>query len=263
MTKLQVLICTHTHLGLDRVARQSLPAVDGVAYLVSCQSDPAPLPAALERPDVEVVFTPTTGLSRNRNNALSHATAPYALIADDDLSFYPKGLKAVIDTLDKNPGIDIAAFRIDSPSKRTYPHGEHDLFTPYRHYCPCSAELAVRPASLRDHDVWFSPEMGLGSPSMHSGEESLLLLSAKRKGLKGRFFPITICRHPHDSTGQARQDSPGVLKAEGAIIVLTYPSSALLRILLKAHRSRGNTVRNAWHLLRGAAYAVTHRHKLL
>lgn len=263
MTKLQVLVCTHTAQGLDRVARQTLPKVDGVEYVVSCQSPPAALPSALQRQDVKVFFTPTIGLSLNRNHALSHATAPYALIADDDLRFYPEGLQAVIDALDSHPEIDIAAFRLDSPSPRVYPQAEHDLFKPYRNYWPGSAELAVRTKSLKDSGLQFNPEMGLGSPAMHSGEESLLLLAARRKGLKGRFFPVTVCEHPAESTGSARQQTPGVLRAEGAIIALTYPATMALRILLKAHRTRGNTARNAWHLLKGAAYALAHRRRLL
>lgn len=263
MIKLQVLISTHSAKGLEQVASQSLPPVDGVEYLVSCQSEPVDIPAALRRNDVKVVFTPSTGLSHNRNNALRCATAPVALIADNDLRFYPDGLKGVIEAFEAHPEVDIAAFRIDSRSPRVYPPAEHDLFEPYRNYWPCSAELAVRPGSLRDNGIWFNPEMGLGSPKMHSGEESLLLLVAKRRGLMGRFFPITVCEHPEASTGSARQSSPGVLRAEGAIIALTYPATALPRILLKAHRTRGNTARNALHLLKGAAYAAAHRRRLL
>lgn len=263
MIKLQVLISTHAAQGLEKVACQSLPSVEGVEYIVSCQSEPMDIPQALDRNDVKVVFTPSIGLSNNRNNALRHATAPYALIADNDLRFYPEGLKGVIAAFEAHPETDIAAFRLDSPSPRVYPPAERDLFSPYRNYWPCSAELAVRPASLRGKGLWFNPEMGLGSPKMHSGEESLLLLAAKRKGLNGRFFPITVCEHPEASTGTARQSSPGVLRAEGAIIALTYPATAPLRILLKAHRSRGNTARNAWHLVKGALYAIAHRGRLL
>lgn len=263
MAKLQVLISTHGADGLEKVARQELPRLDGVEYIVSCQGGFPAIPSQLSRPDVRVIFTPTAGLSRNRNEALRHATAPYALIADNDLRFYPEGLLAIIDAFDRNPDIDIAAFRIDTPTPRTYPPAEHDLFKPFRCYWPSSVELAVRTEPLRKKGVWFHPEMGLGSRSMQSGEESLLLLTAKRRGLKGRFFPATICHHPAESTGRARQSAPGVLRAEGAIIALTYGASLLPRLLLKARRAPGSTLRNAGHLIKGAAYALAHRSQLL
>lgn len=261
--KLQVLICTLGEQGLRRVACQQLPQVSGVSYLVSCQSVVLQLPPALHRPDTEVFFTPTKGLSVNRNHALSLARAPYVLIADDDLNFTPEGLEAVIRALDENPDIDIAAFRLSSPTPRTYPPAGHDLFKPYPCYWPCSAELALRLSSFRAKDLRFNPLMGIGSPRLHSGEESLMLLVAKRRGMKGRFFPVTICEHPTASTGHALQNPPGVLQAEGAIILLTYPLTFIPRLALKAHRTPGSTLRAALHLLRGAAFALIHRRQLL
>ncbi len=193
--KLQVMICTCGSDGLQRVARMILPHVPGVEYIVSCQSAPMQLDAALARDDVKIYFTPTKGLSNNRNHALSLVTAPYALVSDDDLEYYADGLRTVIETFDNHPDVDIATFRFDGDDGKVYPPQEHDLSEPYRLYTVASIEIAVRMSAVRSERLTFPPMMGLGNTYIICGEEDIFMLQALRHGLACRFFPVTICRH--------------------------------------------------------------------
>lgn len=243
--RLQVLISTHR--SLDKAAAMTLPEVDGVNYLISCQSEPLPIPPALQRPDVEVHFNGTKGLSNNRNAALDLATAPFVLIGDDDLAYHADGLRQAMQAFEANPGVDLFFFRFDGSGGKKYPSVEADLSKDGYGYNPASVEIGLRmPTPLR-----FNPDFGIGSPRFACGEEAILLVDARRKGLNIRFFPITICTHPDLSTGQRSATDPSVLRAEGAVIRRRFPVTSLLRLVLKALRTPGNHLSHLRHLLSG------------
>lgn len=261
MTKLEVLISTCG--SLERASKMILPKIDGIRYIISCQSAPCPIHSSLNRDDISIFFTPTTGLSNNRNNALLHSSAPYVLIADDDLIYYSDGLKKIIQTLEENPDVDIALFMFDGEKKKKYPERVWNLSNPYKNYNVSSIEIACRLSKLRKMEMQFNQHFGLGAPKLKSGEDSLFILNAKKKGLKLVFFPITICKHPDETTAIKRQTDSGVLMAEGAIIQLAYPYTSIPRVVLKAKRTRGNIIRNAYYLFGGLIYGLLHRKKLL
>lgn len=261
MNRLDVLICTYGQDGLERVGRMNLAPVDGVGYLVSCQSPHLPLPESLRRDDIRVVFSSTKGLSLNRNNALANADADYVLLCDDDVDVYPESYPHVIEAFDRNPDIEIAAFMVDFPGGKVYPPVEHELWRPYKNYLICSIEIAFRMRIVRNNGLKFNSLWGIGAPFLGAGEESVFLLRAKNAGLKGRFFPVRVGAHPSESTGF--RVVPPVLRANGAYICLAYPVTALPRILLKAWRSRPGFFCNLKYLAEGALHALVHRRALL
>lgn len=259
--RLEVQICT---AASDRMRRiRPLPQVDGVCYLVSCQGEPVEIPAFLRRDDVRVIFSPGTGLSNNRNYALAQACAPYVLIADDDLVFFPVGLAKIIEIMDKHADVDVATFRSVKPCKRVYPPAEHDLSQPYKCYSPVSFEIALRIDSINVRGLRFSPLMGIGAPYLEAAEENLFLLNAIRLRLAARFFPVDIVEHPGLTTADRSAAAPGMLRAQGAYIALRYRVSALPRFLLKAKRSGGRVLVNCHFIFQGAWYAIRHRAALL
>ena len=261
--KLQVMICTCGGDGLQRVARMILPDVAGVEYLVSCQSEEQEIPAPLLRDDVKIYFTPTIGVSINRNNALSLATAPYALVADDDLEYYADGLQGVIDTFEDNPDVDIATFRFRGDDGKVYPTTEHDLSVPYRLYTVTAFEIAMRMSSVRNAPLKFSTLISFGTSYIGCGEEDVFMVQAMRRGLKCVFYPITICRHTGPTTGVRRMRDPLVIRASGMYIYLRFGWSGPLRMLLKAYRIGGNIFRNLKYLIQGWLFGLRHRKELL
>lgn len=261
MSCLDVLICTHGREGLERIVAMNLIEMDYVRYVVSCQSEVVSLPVSLVRDDIKVVFTSTKGLSNNRNNALTHANADYALLCDDDLTLYPDRLIDIISTFDRNPDIDIATFMVNFPEGKVYPSDEHDIWQPYKDYDICSVEIALRMKSVKENNLSFNPLWGIGAPRLGCGEESVFLLMAKKAGLNGRFFPLCIGAHPSGSTGD--RPEPAVLCAQGAYICLEYPITALPRLLLKAFRMPSGFLHNLWYLTCGGFYGVLNRRSLL
>ncbi len=253
-----MLICTLGAEGMERVGKMTLPQVDGVGYLVACQSEALPLPESLLRDDMEVYFNTDRGLSRNRNFAFSKTTAPLALIADDDLTFTPEGLRTVIDTFNNNPDVDIATFRCGFPFKKDYPQSETSLRRRIKNYYVTSYEIAVRMSSIRRCKLQFCENMGIGAERFHSGEESIFMDHALESGLECRFFPFTIVRHPGIPTGRRERPSAGVLRADGVLIARHYKWTILPRLMLKAWRCGGNFFSNLRYLTSGAVYYLRH-----
>lgn len=238
----------------------NLPIIEGVRYIVSWQDHrDTPIPDSLNREDIKIIRYDKSGQSFNRNNAFSHCSADVILCSDDDLIYDPKGLKGIIEIFSNHKELDLATFRSDSRHRnKVFPNTPHKLSIPYpKYYSVACYEIAFRRATagnLRCH-----PKFGLGSPAMHGGEDELLLLTAIHRGLNCRYFPLTICAHPNDSTGTKSTMTGKNLRAMGCIIALTYPCSCILRIPLKAWRTyragQSSLLKSLWFLTSGALRA--------
>lgn len=256
---LEVLICTLGSKGIKQVVAMGLPHVKNVSYLVSWQMPDGEIPQNLLRPDVRVITSHDTGLSRNRNHALDNATGDILLIADDDLRYTAEQLLSVLDVFSKNPSLEVATFRYDGEDKKCYPDHECDLGKKVpKGYYLSSVELALRRDSPAGK-LRFNEKMGIGARYLHAGEEELLLLAARKMGLNCRFFPITITSHEGLTTGN-RHVMPGVARAFGAYIGLAHPFTCLPRIVLKAWRlyrsGQGRFFPVLWLMLCGLVYAA-------
>ncbi len=242
--ELEVLISTFAEEGLMRLSRTTLPKSPGVRYLVSCQCPghtSLPLPKELVREDIKVIFTPTKGLSVNRNFAIDNAAAPICLIADDDLSFTTDAFHTIISTFRANPNVDVATFEYVGPGgkfEKDYPSFSFPLSQPTKGYYITSFEIAFRLKSIVESGIRFNENFGLGTTRFGSGEEELWIHALLASGLKGHFFPHIIAIHnDSNTTGLRLMASPSVLRAQGAVITRLYPYSSLLRVILKAWRS--------------------------
>lgn len=264
MTTIDILICTLNE-GINKVASVLLPQQEGVRYVVSWQQDgyQCDIPLALLRSDVTVVTLPGSGLSRNRNNAIAHSTADICLIADDDVAYTPDAFRAVIDTFEGNPHLDVATFRSQSEfEKKQFPDYSFSLAKPAKGYYVTSFEIAFRRTSIAGR-LSFNELLGLGAPVLHAGEESVFIIEAARSGLNCRYFPITIVTHNHPTTGVNPVQTPGTIMAQGAYIHIAYRNcTAPLRYVLKAWRMSRSTrtgfFRALYYIIKGAAYAKRH-----
>ncbi|MDE7159673.1 MAG: glycosyltransferase family 2 protein [Muribaculaceae bacterium] len=252
-------VVTYGPEGISRVASMLLPPAPGVRYVVSWQNhDGAPVPDALERPDVLVVRTSTRGISLNRNNALSHCDADIVIFADDDLTLYPGAPDAVREAYARHPEAQVITFRSDHGDPGRFPLSATRLGRRLpKGYSVASFEITMRGRAARI--LRCCPEMGVGAPSIHGGEDELILWTALRNGLETRFEPAVICAHPHPSTGLRDMPAPGNLRAIGCAIALMYPLTAPLRIPLKIWRlwrdGKGRLPSVALHIAAGALKA--------
>lgn len=261
LPSLDLAVATHRPEGIERVAKLLLPPAQGVTYIVSWQDHrDAPIPAELAaREDVKIFRFDETGQSLNRNNAIEHCQGDIILHSDDDLIYYPDGLAGLRRIFRDNPELALATFRSAHGDMSRFPD-EAVKLTPKKlpkGYSVACFEMAFRRTSA----PWlrFCPELGLGSERFHGGEDEAFLFTAINRGLDCRFFPVTICAHPHDSTGTKASVTDKNLLASGCIIALQYPRSAALRVPLKAWRlsrqGKASLFRALKHLTQGALAA--------
>lgn len=215
---------------------QNLPPHEGVGFIVSWQEDMgAEIPPSLkERQDIKIFRFEKKGLSNNRNNAIEHCEADIILIADDDLEYYPDSFHQIREVFTDNPSAAMILLKMDFPNAKSYPREKRRIGLPLpKNYYISSVEIAFRRGAIGDLQFW--PEMGLGNNLLGCGEEELFVASAIKRGYECLFMPLTIGRHPEETTGD--NISPSILRGHGFIIGILYPVSSFLRIPLKAYRT--------------------------
>lgn len=206
---IQWLIATYGN-GIRNVENVLLFPEFGLSYLVSHQ-DPdgvcTELPEYLNREDVKVVRLSNSGLSKNRNNALRHASADILIIADDDIGLHPAYPHAIRKAFKKHPDVDVVCFQIRTPegsqAYKKYPSRIRKLTHLKELKAVSSIEIAFRRKSVRNKHIWFDERFGLGATA-NCGEEFLFLAECLRKGLKIMFFPAYIVEHPYESSVKDR-----------------------------------------------------------
>lgn len=258
--KLQVLICTYGE-RLGRMCPGDLPQIDGVGYLITWQNpEGLPVPDGFDRTDVELHTFGDSGLSRNRNHALEAASAPLAVICDDDVSLNADGLRSLMVRFENEPSTDVILFRSDTSGKRVYPPDGCDLSRAWPYHYPMSIEIAFRTDSLLSAGIRFNTLAGIGSPVLVAGEEELLLRDARRAGLKISFADICLMSHPNDTTSERMAADATFIMTKGAIIAATRCyAKALTRYPVEAYRAAmpyGCALRE---LIKGFFYALKHR----
>lgn len=265
--KLQVLICT-TADGLHRLCSGKLPRIDHVGWIVSCQ-DPygkamqTDFTELIERTDVELHMYGDQGLSVNRNHAFVASSAPYLLIADDDLTYHSEALTQIIDLFDTHTDTDIVLLHANLGRPRTMPPDGVRLIATWPHHSPLSFEIAMRRTTTVDRGLRFTPLAGIGASKLGCGEEELLIAKARRMGLTVRYFDIRHVDHLHPTTSVRSAADSRVVRAKGAVMAADRGAiTALTRIPIEAFRSSMSTPKAMVTLIEGWLYYLKHRRNL-
>ena len=141
----------------------------------------------------KMISTETRGVGINRNLALNYAEGEICLFADDDIKYIDNLEQVVHKEFEACPKADIIIFHLDTDSKgrkqRTYPktrkHGRFERM-PWG-----TIRVAFRLEAMKRANLWFNTLFG-GGCVFPSGEDSIWLSDAKRKGLKFYVSKETI-----------------------------------------------------------------------
>lgn len=219
--------------------------------------------ALLDRGDVEIHEFKDKGIARNRNHALDAATAPYLLMSDDDVTYYPEGITKLLERFEADPALDFAAFRSTMPAPRIFPPDGHDLAAPWRFYYLTGFEMAFRRQALLEKNLRFCELAGIGAPEMVAGEEDLILYNAVKKGMKCRFFDFAVADHPWPTTCEKEARNEKMIFTKGVVMaVVRGYATALTRYPLEAARAPMPFFPALRQLLAGFRYAIKHRKEL-
>lgn len=223
MAKLQIeiLICTIDD-GIKKVPFILMPPIDGLGYIVSMQYTDdfflQDIPSSvLEREDVLFSKIPGKGLSINRNNALSLATADLLLTADDDNIYSEENIRNIVNAFENLPDADIICFESVSYTGKAIKKYPEEMM-PYDFalklgYYPSSFEIAMR----RRVGTRFDGRFGLGSGCLCAGEEDVFLKDAATQGYNIYFVPEVICSTNPDTTGNNFIGNPVLQATKGAV----------------------------------------------
>ena len=259
----EILISTHT--SLENAAALPLPVISGVTYRIMCQCDDAaavatPLPPTLARHDISVSFVAGKGLSANRNALLDIAQADIIILTDDDITYDHDALAMILNNLDREPDLDFLAFNCLSNGRRLLPASARRVSSARHMYMPMCC-IAIKRTALGD--LRFSTLAGIGAPWLEAGEDDLFVYSMMRHGLKGLYLPVNACIHPGPSTGERRQ-TPGTLRARGAVMHIIHPRTWLPRCLRLAITLTGQGfIANMRYMMQGRRYARLNRELLI
>lgn len=235
---IDILICTIDE-GIGGIGEVLMPPIPSVHYVISVQyttgSAPEILAALAQRSDVTVTTLEGRGLSRNRNNALAHATGDVLVIADDDCRYTPEAVAAIREAFAAQPEADALCFQAEdydgTPLKR-YPHSAMNYAKARcEGYAPASVELAFRRTSLMQFGARFDECFGLGS-ELPAGEEEVLLCDLTKAGACIGFVPQTIVSTDAATTGRRFLKDARLQMTKGAVFRRCYGvPSALWRTL--------------------------------
>lgn len=261
---LEVLICSFNK-GIVKIEDVLLPARDNVSYIVSYQyTDDRFLeliPTSLQqRSDVRIFKYKGQGLSANRNQALTHATADVIVYADDDTRFVPTAFDEILGVFASHKDLDVALFcaaTYTGHPMKDYPSTERAITTLPADYHVSTIEMAFRRVKVQGN-IRYDERFGLGTRFLTCGEEDIWMIDALRHQLSISFFPITTVQTSTMMKQRMIYIDAGVQRSYGAFLYYVHGFAAWYYCFAYALR---NTIRGyshfvpmLRHLMEGAWY---------
>lgn len=172
-----------------------------------------------------MLTTDTRGVGVNRNMTLQYAQGDICLFADDDVTYYDDMEERVLAEFDAHPDADIIIFHLDTDSARKQNRYPKTKKCKGFFRMPWGAvRIAFRLNSIKKANVWFTTLFG-GGCVFPSGEDSMWLMEAKRKGLTFFVSKETIGKiDMNDSSWFTGYDSKFYF-AKGAFYEAVHPRS--------------------------------------
>lgn len=143
---------------------------------------------------IRIISSTARGVGKNRNTALLYANGDILLLADEDIIYKDDYVENVERAFDCNPTADMIIFDLNylnnfmgkkrkiKQSRRIY------WYNSMRYGGP---RIAIKKQSIEKANIWFSVLYGGGAP-FSSGEDSLFIREALKKGLKIYTYPYII-----------------------------------------------------------------------
>lgn len=187
---------------------------------------------------VQLVSTGDRGVGKNRNKALYFSGGEYLLCADQDM-IYVDGYADIIENAFKKCNrADIIVFRLDYLNRFTPPRKEPKKFCRV-HIWNCmrygTARVAMRKDAIDKACLSFSTLYG-GGAKFSSGEDSLFIREALRKGLRIYTCPTTIAQVKQEESSWFKGYNDKFFIDKGILLANAFPR---LKNLLIYHFAYG------------------------
>jgi len=158
--------------------------------------------------DIKVVELQNKGVAKSRNEAIANTNTEYLLFGDDDIEFYESGIESAINVFNSDPQISILLMQaVDEEGKlrKSYPTNSHALKLTNSAKA-ATYEMMIRVSDIKAAGIKFDENFGAGATN-YLGDEYIFIADLLRSGLKGKFEPIVIAKHPTESSGSLRNSA--------------------------------------------------------
>lgn len=173
----------------------------------------------------KMISTETRGVGINRNLTLAYASAEICLFADDDVRYRDDVEELVCAEFDAHPDADVIIFHLEADEahkQKKYPKtrkcGRFEKM-PWG-----GVRIAFRLNSVRKANVWFTTLYG-GGCVFPSGEDSMWLTDAKRKGLTFYVSKETIGEISYDNSTWFTGYDERFFFGKGAFYAAVHPKA--------------------------------------
>lgn len=225
MERLEILCVTMHQKDFSKIKEMNIHS----DVLFANQADRTSLEErTFEGQRARMITTDTRGVGINRNMTLQYAEGDICLFADDDVTYDDDMEQRVLSEFAAHPDADIMIFHLDTDSKRkqiSYPRTKkcRGFFR-----VPWGAvRVAFRRSAVRKANVWFTTLFG-GGCIFPSGEDSIWLIEAKRKGLTFYVSKETIGRIDMGESSWFTGRDEKYFFARGALYAAIHPKTQWL-----------------------------------
>ena len=174
---------------------------------------------------VKLISTHDRGVGKNRNKALQFATGEYLLCADEDMIYEEGYSKIVLEAFDLQPQADIIVFNLTYLNRYTPGRSAGRRFKRIHFWNSMrygAARIAIKRSALEKATLSFSHLYG-GGAKYCSGEDSLFIREALRKGLKMYYCPIVIAKVKQEESSWFHGYTDKYFIDKGILIANAFP----------------------------------------
>lgn len=192
-----------------------------------------------ENHKAKMISTQTRGVGINRNLALSYATADYCLFGDDDVTYVDNVEELVVKEFEAHPDADVFVFHLDTDeeSRKQKKYAKTRACRRFEQKPWGGCRIAVKLSSIKKANVWFTTLYG-GGCVFPSGEDSMWIIDAQRKGLKFFVSDKTVGKVSFEESSWFTGANEKFYFAKGAFYSAVHPKTIFMWKLYFALRTK-------------------------
>ena len=236
MSKFEILCVTMHQSDFSKI--KSMNVHSNIVYANQCDRTSYD-EISFEGHTAKMISTTTRGVGKNRNLALTYASADICLMADDDVTYHDDMEERVLREFELHPDADVIIFHFESndPTKKPPKYSKTKKWPRFARTPWGAIRIAFRLNSVKKANAWFSSLFG-GGCTFPSGEDSLWIKDLRRAGLTFYVSKETIGEVSYETstwfTGYDQKYFYGV----GAYYYAISPVSAYAKYLYTLLRTR-------------------------
>jgi glycosyltransferase involved in cell wall biosynthesis len=190
----------------------------------------------------KMISTETRGVGKNRNLALSYASADICLMADDDIKYNDDMEEKILSEFQNHPDADVIVFHFesDSPDRIPEKYSKTKKWPKFARTPWGAVRIAFRLDSLRKANVWFSTLFG-GGCLFPSGEDSIWIKDLRKAGLTFYVSKETIGTVSYVTSSWFTGYDEKYFYGVGACYAAISPRMTCLRFLYTVWRTHGKS----------------------